>query len=223
AARAHPAPLDARGRRAPLRRRVAGGGKRHVRRARRPDRGPAGPRAPLHRRRRRARPRRARAAAAAERARAPLDTGGRLPSAHRPLAHRLMYALRVYEYWLVSYRRIWRGTIASSVLNPVLYLTALGVGLGRVVNKGAHPLGIPYLWYVAPGMLAAVAMQVAAIEAAFPVHAAVRWSRQYFAMLATPLRVRDLISGHLLYVATRAAMTGVIYLVVISAFGAVRS
>jgi lipooligosaccharide transport system permease protein len=122
-----------------------------------------------------------------------------------------------------SYRSVWRGTIMSSVLNPVLYLTALGVGLGKVVNKGAHPLGIPYLWYVAPGLLAAVGMQVAAIEASFPVHAAVRWTRQYFAMLATPLRVNDLVNGHLLYVATRAAMTGAIYLVVISAFGAVRS
>ena len=67
----------------------------------------------------------------------------------------MAYALRAYEYWMRSYRSVWRGTIASSILNPVLYLTALGVGLGKVVNKGAHPLGIPYLWYVAPGLLAA--------------------------------------------------------------------
>jgi lipooligosaccharide transport system permease protein len=135
----------------------------------------------------------------------------------------MTYALRAYEYWLLAYSRVWRGTIASSILNPVLYLTALGVGLGTVVNKGAHPLGVPYLTYVAPGLLGAVAMQVATIESAWPVHAAIRWTRQYFAMLATPLRVGDLIAGHLLYVATRAAMSGAIYLVVIAAFGAVRS
>lgn len=135
----------------------------------------------------------------------------------------MTYALRAYEYWMLAYRRVFRGTLASSVLNPVLYLTALGVGLGTVVNKGAHPLGIPYLTYVAPGLLAAVAMQVSTIEAAWPVHAAIRWTRQYFAMLATPLRVTDLIAGHLLYVATRAALSGAIYLVVIAAFGAVRS
>lgn len=135
----------------------------------------------------------------------------------------MAHALRAYEYWLRTYRSTWRGTVASSILNPVLYLTALGVGLGSVVNKGAHPLGIPYLWFVAPGLLAAVGMQVSAIEASWPVHAAIRWTRQYFAMLATPLRVDDLIYGHLLYVATRAALTGGIYLVVIAAFGAVQS
>jgi lipooligosaccharide transport system permease protein len=135
----------------------------------------------------------------------------------------MTYSLRAYEYWLAVYRRVWRGTIVSSVLNPVLYLTALGVGLAKVVNHGAHPLGIPYLDYVAPGLLAAVAMQVGAIESSFPVRGAIRWNRQYFAMLATPLRVADIVAGHLLYVATRVAIAGAIYLVAITAFGAVHS
>jgi lipooligosaccharide transport system permease protein len=133
----------------------------------------------------------------------------------------MTYGLRAYEYWLIVYRRIWRGTIASSVLNPVLYLTALGVGLGQIVKH--RTLGVSYVDFVAPGMLAAVAMQVSSIESAFPVRGAVEWNKQYFSMLATPLRVRDLISGHLLYVATRAAMVTSIYLAVIAAFGAVHS
>jgi lipooligosaccharide transport system permease protein len=132
-------------------------------------------------------------------------------------------AFRAYEYWLIVYRRIFRGTIASSILNPVLYLTAMGVGLGKVVNHGAHPLGVPYLDYVAPGMLAAVGMQVAAIESSFPVRGAVQWNKNYYAMLATPLRVADLVFGHLLYVATRALMVSGVYLVIIAAFGVVHS
>ena len=132
-------------------------------------------------------------------------------------------ALRAYEYWLIVYKRIFRGTIASSILNPVLYLTAMGVGLGKVVNHGAHPLGVPYLDYVAPGMLAAVGMQVAAIESSFPVRGAVIWNKNYYAMLATPLRVADLLFGHLLYVATRALMVTGVYLAIIAAFGVVHS
>lgn len=132
--------------------------------------------------------------------------------------------LRAYEYWLVVYRRVWRGTITSSILNPVLYLTAMGVGLGTIVNKGrGTPLGIPYLDFVAPGMLAAVAMQVASIESSFPVRGAIKWNRQYLAMLATPLRVADLVGGHLLYVATRVAVSAMLYLAAIAAFGAVHS
>src|SRR5438309_9546988 len=135
----------------------------------------------------------------------------------------MAYSLRAYEYWLAVYRRVWRGTVMSSVLNPVLYLTALGVGLGKFVNRGVHPLPIPYLDFVAPGMLAAVAMQVAAIESSFPVRGAIKWNRQYFAMLATPLRVADLVTGHLLYVATRVTVAVSLYLTALLAFGALHS
>jgi lipooligosaccharide transport system permease protein len=135
----------------------------------------------------------------------------------------MAYSLRAYEYWLAVYRRVWRGTIFTSVLNPVLYLSALGVGLGKLVNSGANPLGVPYLDFVAPGLLAAVGMQIATIESSFPVRGAIRWNRQYHAMLATPLRVRDLVTGHLLYVATRVAIAPAVYLAVIAGFGAVRS
>lgn len=134
------------------------------------------------------------------------------------------YTIRSYEYWLAVYRRVWRGTVMSSLLNPVLYLTALGVGLGKVVNRsGGASLGMPYLDFVAPGMLAAVGMQIGAIESSFPVRGAIKWSRQYWAMLATPLRVPDLVRGHLLYVATRVAGSAALYLAAISAFGAVHS
>jgi lipooligosaccharide transport system permease protein len=132
-------------------------------------------------------------------------------------------SLRAFEYWLMSYRRVWRGSAASSLLNPVLYLTALGIGLGKLVNHGAHPLGVSYVTYVAPGMLAATAMQVAAFESSYPVMASIRWTRVYHAMLATPLRVRDVVAGHLAYVLTRAASVAAVYLVVLAAFGTLKS
>lgn len=132
-------------------------------------------------------------------------------------------SLRAYEHWVTSYRRVWRGSVVSSVLNPVLYLTALGVGLGKLVNHGAHPLGVSYVSFVAPGMLAAVAMQIASFEATYPVMASIRWTRVYHAMLATPLRVRDILVGHQLYFASRVAMSSGVYLAILAAFGALHS
>lgn len=132
-------------------------------------------------------------------------------------------ALRSYEHWVTSYRRVWRGSVVSSVLNPVLYLTALGVGLGKLVNHGAHPLGVSYVAYVAPGMLAAAGMQIASFESTYPVMAGIRWTRVYHAMLATPLRIRDIVLGHQLYVASRVATSSGIYLIALAAFGALRS
>jgi lipooligosaccharide transport system permease protein len=136
----------------------------------------------------------------------------------------LALSLRVYEFWLVQYRRAWRGTVITSIINPVFYLGALGVGLGSIVNKsGGQPLGVPYLDFVAPGLLAAAAMQIASGESTWPVMASFRWTRQYFAMQATPLGVRDIFIGHQLYMASRIAATSAVYLAIIAAFGAVDS
>ncbi len=134
------------------------------------------------------------------------------------------FALRSYEFWLAQYRRAWRGSIVSSVVNPVFYLGALGIGLGTLVNRSGHtPGGVSYVDYVAPGMLAATAMQIAATEASWPVMASIKWTRGYLAMLATPLGVRDILAGHQLWMATRVVASSAVYLTVISAFGGVRS
>jgi lipooligosaccharide transport system permease protein len=134
----------------------------------------------------------------------------------------MAYAFRSFEYWVRSYRRVWRGSVVTSIVGPVLYLSALGVGLGSLVNNGKR-LGIPYLDYVAPGILAATAMQLGTFESSYPVMAAIRWSRQFHAMLATPLRIQDLIAGHELFVAGRLTAVSAIYLAILAAFGAIHS
>ena len=136
----------------------------------------------------------------------------------------VLQPLRAYEHWLAQYKRVWRGTIGTSLVNPVLYVTALGVGLGTIVDQTQNtPGGVPYLDYVAPGLLAAAAMQTATIESSWPVMAAIKWSRVYHAMIATPLTERDAFVGHQLFVITRVFTSAAAYLVVITAFGAVSS
>lgn len=136
----------------------------------------------------------------------------------------VLQPLRAYEHWLAQYKRVWRGTVGTSLVNPLLYLTALGVGLGTLVDRTqSAPGGIPYLDFVAPGLLAAAAMQTAATESSWPVIAAVKWSRTYHAMIATPLSERDALVGHQLFVVTRVFTSAAAYLAIIAAFGAVSS
>jgi lipooligosaccharide transport system permease protein len=136
----------------------------------------------------------------------------------------VLQPLRAYEHWLAQYKRVWRGTIGTSIVNPLLYLTALGVGLGTIVDKTQNaPGGVPYLDFVAPGLLAAAAMQTATTESSWPVMAAIKWSRVYHAMIATPLTERDAFVGHQLFVLTRVFTSAAAYLLVIAAFGAVTS
>lgn len=138
----------------------------------------------------------------------------------------LVATWRAFEHHLVGYRRTWRGTIVSSFLNPILYLVAMGVGLGAFVDAGAGARslgGQTYLQFIAPGLLAAIAMMTAAFESTYPVMSAWKWQKIYYGMLATPLRVSHVLGGHLLFVAFRVATTAVIYLLVMALFGAIAS
>lgn len=135
-------------------------------------------------------------------------------------------ALRSFEYWVYRYRRTWRGSAVTSFLSPALYLAAMGYGLGSLVDRGggsASLAGLDYLGFLAPGLLAATAMQAAVMECTWPVLGALRWERSYYAMTATPLRAPDLLMGHLLFVTLRLVIATAAFLLVALAFGALRS
>jgi lipooligosaccharide transport system permease protein len=132
--------------------------------------------------------------------------------------------VRALSYWAYQYKRTWRSSITTSFLYPVLYLAAMGVGLGSLVDKHTHTVdGVTYLQYLAPGLLAATAMQIGANEAMYPVMGAIKWIRTYFAMLASPLSVDDVLYGHLGWIAVRLCTVSSIYLLIMAVFGAVHS
>jgi len=131
---------------------------------------------------------------------------------------------RALEYWLRSYRRTWRSSVFSSVLSPLLYLGSLGFGLGTLVDDGSGGgVGVPYALFVAPGVLAANAMQTGVSESTWPVMGAVKWQRQYHAMLAGPLDVVDVFLGHLAFVVLRLVMVSVVFGVIGALLGAFTS
>ncbi len=133
-------------------------------------------------------------------------------------------AVRPLEFFFTRYKRVWRGNAVTSVATPVFYLLALGVGLGVFVDRSTDlPDGVSYLEFVAPGLMAATAMQVATLEASWPVLSAIKWDRQYHAMLASPLRVGDVVIGQQAFFAFRLVTTAVVYFLVIVLFGAVSS
>jgi lipooligosaccharide transport system permease protein len=134
------------------------------------------------------------------------------------------YAVRAFEYWLVEFRRTWRGTVATSFISPVLFLAAMGLGLGAYVDRNPATLGgVEYLAFLAPGLLAATAMQSGANDAMFPVMAGMKWTREYHAMMATPLRAPDIALGHLAFMAARLVLTSTAFMAVAVAFGAIES
>jgi lipooligosaccharide transport system permease protein len=114
---------------------------------------------------------------------------------------------RVVELRALQYRRTFRASIFTSFLNPALFLAAMGVGLGMYVDQSSTATaaldGLTYLQFLAPGLLAATAMQSAAFEATFPIMSGLNWQRTFHAMYATPISPRDIVLGNMTWVAIR--------------------
>jgi lipooligosaccharide transport system permease protein len=128
---------------------------------------------------------------------------------------------RQRPYWATVYRRTWKGSVVTSFVMPLFYVLAMGVLLGRYVDAPPARLdGAPsYLAFVAPGLVAAHAMQIATGETTWPVLGNLKWNRTYYAMVGTPLAVADVVAAHLLFVAFRVAISCGVFLLVMAPFG----
>jgi lipooligosaccharide transport system permease protein len=130
----------------------------------------------------------------------------------------------VLEHNLMVYRRTWRGSVFMSFISPVFFLTAMGLGLGTLVRQGVGTVeGVSYRDFLAPGLLAATAMQTASFEMTYPIMSKVYWQHTYEGILATPLRVGDLVAGEIAWIVVRLLMVTSIFFLVIELFGANRS
>jgi len=128
--------------------------------------------------------------------------------------------VRVWQRNFVVYRKTWKIGFLPPLLEPLLYLAAFGVGLGVMVGPvnyaGAH---IPYTTFIAPALIAVNIMQSAFFETTFASFVRMFYQKTFDGMLATPLSVDEVITGELLWGATKSAIGTALMMLVISAFG----
>ena len=153
-------------------------------------------------------------------------SAGGVPSAAAPGEISWLSGIaRVFEYRLMDYRRTYRSSIFNSFVGPALFLAAMGVGLGTYVDASSTAAlnGVSYLAFLAPGLLAATAMQTASFEATFPIMGGLVWNRVYHAMYATPIRPMDIALGNLAWIGFRVLLVSSVFVFVTALFGAVVS
>jgi len=129
--------------------------------------------------------------------------------------------LYVLEYHLVSYRRIWRSSVLSSFVLPLLTMLGFGVGVGAYVTGGVG--GVPYLDWMVPGLIASTAVQIAIGDSTWPVLGGFEWQRIYYGQAAAPLRVSDILDGHLAFIVFRTVLSCAAFLLIATAFGTMHS
>ena len=119
---------------------------------------------------------------------------------------------------------VWRKLIGPSVVinfgEPFLYILGLGYGLGLFIGQMA---GMPYLTFLASGIIASSAMNTATFEGMYSVYTRMVPQQTYAAMMATPIELDDIIAGEMLWCATKSLVSGMASLVVAALLGAVDS
>jgi len=133
---------------------------------------------------------------------------------------KLKRAFRVWQRHLTVYTKLYKSSIALNFVEPVLYLAALGLGLGAFVKQIN---GVPYIQFIAPGIIASSSMFAAIYECTYGTYVRMTYQKTFDAILATPVNIDDLVAGELLWGATKSLLYGTIIIIVISLFGLVDS
>ncbi|HKN93885.1 MAG TPA: ABC transporter permease [Thermoleophilaceae bacterium] len=129
-------------------------------------------------------------------------------------------AFRVWRRDLRVFSNLWKGALLPTFLDPVLYLLAMGFGLGAYI---ASINGIPYKDFIASGLVASAAMWATAFETTYNVHFRMTEYRLYDNVLSTPVEVEDLVLGEMAWACTRAVIYGTVFLIIVAVFGLIHS
>ena len=133
-------------------------------------------------------------------------------------------ALYVAESRILSIRKFLPAVISIAVASPTLYLIAIGLGVGKLINHHSGGVdGVSYLTFLAPALLATAAIQTAMDEVVFTTIQGFKWGKIFYAMNATPLTGRQIADGVFLSAMLRTAFSVIVYGIVIYLFGGITS
>jgi lipooligosaccharide transport system permease protein len=118
---------------------------------------------------------------------------------------------------VANFRTYWKGTTFSSLLEPIVYLLAFGLGLGATLVDEVE--GVPYIQFVGTGMVATAVIFSSALPAMFGTFVKHRFQNTYEAILAAPVDVEELVTAEMLWIALRSGFYGCFPLLVTFAFG----
>ncbi len=125
-------------------------------------------------------------------------------------------AFRVWQRNFSVYTKLYKSSIVFNFIEPILYLVALGFGLGAFVKEIN---GVPYINFIAPGIIASSSMFATTSECTYGTYVRMTYQKTFDAILATPVNIDDLVAGELMWGASKSVLYGTIVMIVLSVFG----
>lgn len=128
--------------------------------------------------------------------------------------------IRVWQRNLIVYAKIWKIVFIPPLLEPIFYLVAFGVGLSVLVgNIRFEGTDVSYVQFIAPALLAINVMYNAFFETTYTSFVRMYFQKTYDGMMATPLSLEEIMTGEIIWAATKSLIATVIMQGVISIFG----
>jgi lipooligosaccharide transport system permease protein len=131
------------------------------------------------------------------------------------------YIHRIYAVWFRHIRVYARNFISNALppfIEPLIFLAAIGIGLGTYITRMQ---GVPYVMFLATGLPVTTAMFTSAFECSFATFIRLEFDKVYDGMLGAPLTVNDLILGEIAWGGTKGFFFSFAVVIVSTAFGAV--
>jgi len=115
---------------------------------------------------------------------------------------------------------VWRKLAIASILgniaDPLLYMLALGYGIGALVGEVG---GMSYVAFIGTGMVCQSAMFTASFEAMYSAFSRMHVQRTWDAIINAPIELDDVVLAEWIWCATKAVMSTAAILLVIQALG----
>lgn len=128
---------------------------------------------------------------------------------------------RAWKVWrrnLEVFSRTWQVNALPPFVEPILYLLAIGFGLGGYIGTIE---GVPYVQFIAPALVSISAMNSAFFECTYGSYVRMYYMKTFDAIVATPVSIDEVIAGEILWGATRGMIYTMIMLPVLFAFGVI--
>ena len=128
--------------------------------------------------------------------------------------------LRVWYRNLITYKKVWKVSFLTPLLEPMLYIAAFGLGFSGLIKEFQYGgATLTYTEFIAPALIATAVMWNAFFETTYASFVRMYYQKTFDGMLATPLSLEEIILAEIVWSATKAVAAAIIMMTVLGSLG----